>query len=1055
MAWPSATHLVAHLLREIVSAVQSVLEPADVGGRGQPDGHRAKIRAILTELGISHDDLVAEFWLGFAGQDNSDNLATRAHRSALEPPRPFDEEFTTYVDKVEQVLDVVLERFEISYFEIFERLDELLATPTPSDAHANMLRQRFPHSEAVAQHFFSKASAAWIMPLYRADFFGAPPSEQIDEVAGTVQFPAWPASQFLVRVADQAPEEVQRAALSIPSTNNSRINHDLIEIATALPADMGAALVPSVNSALASRFGLLIPQRTGTLLAHLCRGGQIEPALNLLTALLKALSAGYRPAATLHGHAYGVILREHVPGLRSAAGMQILPLLCQALDEVVCTRGQAWGDSAEDGSPLWRPNIEGQGSRSEADLRHALVDAVRDAASSIVESDRGDIGEVVAELDSHPRVIFQRIALHLLSSSPAEADELPAERLTDAVICSDWRLEREYLLLARSYAPHLSPAYLRRLLNLIDRGPLPAGHFSDESQPQAQDPQVRERLARWQRNRLAAIQAVLPREWDARYQALVAEFGDAPDPAARIPEPFAIRTVEAPVTAGELEAMPTDVLVAALKTGRLPGQSDQIISPDSLRSVLSSAIQSDAEQRSADAGSFIGLPAEYADAVINGLWQASANGAALDWDGVVGLSLWLNEQAQRELAHGGTGFRRWREPRLGMLRLLMTGLNLEPNPISADHDTAIWAIIEDCCRDSDPTVEQEEERTAGPDDGLMTLALTTVRPQAIRATITHGLRLRRRSPNADLNKVCAILDRHLDCQLDPSCAVRSIYGELFSQLVWMDKAWADRQLGNIFPTEPGSDALLHAAWDTYLLAGRTTETTWPLLIGVYRFMTDSMGQSSSSRSETYTETQLGRHLLSRLWAGRLDLDSHDGLLRDYYTKASPEVAAQLMWWITRDLSDLATPDAALIARMMAFWEYRVAAVKRGADASELPEFGHWFASSHFDALWSLQQLLTALALAPRIEAEDAMLSRLANLADEYTQPCLAVLERWVNMTANHWLLSQSVNSIRQVLDIGMTASPTAVQTSKRIISLLARDHGIDLRDVARGGTPPD
>ena len=487
-AWPSATHLVAHLLREVESAVRLVLEPAGADALGQADGHKAKIRAILTELGISQDDLVAEFWLGFAGQDNPDNLATRAHRSALEEPRPFNDEFVSYVDKVEQVLDAILERFEINYFEIFERLEDSLATPQPTDVHANMLRQKFPHTEAVAQHFFNRASAAWVGPLHRAGFFTTPPPEQIDEDAGTVLFPPWPASQFLARVAAQAPDAVVRAALTMAGTDNSRVNHDLVEIAVAIPAPDSARLVPRVIAALGGRFSVLIPQKVGALVGHLCRGGQIGPALDLAAALFKTLSAGYGPAASVHGHAYGVVLREHVPELVAAAGLPSLGLLCQTLDEVVHT--DTWrirGDSAEDGSPLWRLNIEGYERRSESNLRHSLVDAVRDAASSIVESGLGSVADVVTELESHHRVIFRRIALDLLSNRAAEASDFVAERMTDAAISADWRLDREYLLLARSGTACLDPAHLRRLLTLIDGGPAPATQSAEalaDAEPQ-------------------------------------------------------------------------------------------------------------------------------------------------------------------------------------------------------------------------------------------------------------------------------------------------------------------------------------------------------------------------------------------------------------------------------------------------------------------------------------------------------------------------------------------------------------------------------------------
>ena len=58
--------------------------------------------------------------------------------------------------------------------------------------------------------------------------------------------------------------------------------------------------------------------------------------------------------------------------------------------------------------------------------------------------------------------------------------------------------------------------------------------------------------------------------------------------------------------------------------------------------------------------------------------------------------------------------------------------------------------------------------------------------------------------------------------------------------------------------------------------------------------------------------------------------------------------------------------------------------KSGADAGELADFGRWFSFGQFDPTWSLRQLLTVLSLTGRVEAGDAMLSRLADLAVDHT-----------------------------------------------------------------------
>ncbi|HEX2322418.1 MAG TPA: hypothetical protein VHJ18_25845 [Streptosporangiaceae bacterium] len=83
-------------------------------------------------------------WSPSTGSDSQVRVARTAwqpgaHRNALDEPRPFSDQFATYFDRFEQVLDAVLERFETNYFEICGRLEELLAILSPGPDHAEML----------------------------------------------------------------------------------------------------------------------------------------------------------------------------------------------------------------------------------------------------------------------------------------------------------------------------------------------------------------------------------------------------------------------------------------------------------------------------------------------------------------------------------------------------------------------------------------------------------------------------------------------------------------------------------------------------------------------------------------------------------------------------------------------------------------------------------------------------------------------------------------------------------------------------------------------------
>jgi hypothetical protein len=472
---------------------------------------------------------------------------------------------------------------------------------------------------------------------------------------------------------------------------------------------------------------------------------------------------------------------------------------------------------------------------------------------------------------------------------------------------------------------------------------------------------------------------------------------------------------------------------------------------------LSSAVKNDAVHRSADAAAFIGLPPVYIAAVLNGLWQAVTNQAVLDWGGVLRLSEWINQQAADELANEQpTDTRQWLGPRRDMLRLLVEGLPSQPNPIPPEHGTALWAIIASCCQDPNPT-SGEEADTPRTQAGFLTLADNTVRPQAISAAVRYALWQRRIAADAELAPVLVVLDEHVDHWQDPSPTVHFVYGQLFAFLVQLDADWARRHVGSIFPLDPAQRLLLDAAWCGYLAGGRLTNGTWELLAEVYSAMVDHLATLGQGEVEEFVATELGHHLLNRLWQGHIAIDDPDGLLRRFYAHVPPATALHLMWSVGAALADLEHVEPAMVARLAAFWEFRVAAsVTPNADTqAELAEFGRWFASGHFDPAWALDQLRLMLTRAGRMETADAVLSRVVDLATDHLAACLTVLELWIDAApARSWRLIHNEANLRRILTIGLAGNPADVQRSTRLISVLSRDHGMDLRDLLSGDGLP-
>src|SRR5438132_12965147 len=101
------------------------------------------------------------------------------------------------------VLLCVLYRFEARYTAVLPILDELLTRHAPTNEDLTKLKNQVPNNLVILDYFYSRLSSPqWLLPLKRERFFRYPPGLIIDEDQGTVRLPPWPASRYLVRMAE-------------------------------------------------------------------------------------------------------------------------------------------------------------------------------------------------------------------------------------------------------------------------------------------------------------------------------------------------------------------------------------------------------------------------------------------------------------------------------------------------------------------------------------------------------------------------------------------------------------------------------------------------------------------------------------------------------------------------------------------------------------------------------------------------------------------------------------------------------------------------------------
>ncbi len=254
----------------------------------------------------------------------------------------------------------------------------------------------------------------------------------------------------------------------------------------------------------------------------------------------------------------------------------------------------------------------------------------------------------------------------------------------------------------------------------------------------------------------------------------------------------------------------------------------------------------------------------------------------------------------------------------------------------------------------------------------------------------------------------------------------------------------------IFPQDPAERHLWEAAWDAYLTYAPIIPDVYAILAHQYQMATDLLEQDASGQRPGARAFGLGRHLLTRYWHGELTLENRDQLLRRYYHNGPASVRIHLMRFLGRSLSSQDALEASVQGRLRELWESRVQAVRNGADADELTAFGEWFGAGKLGDDWELQQLITALSLADRVESEHLVLPRLAALAATHTATCTTILEAWVRTGPVPWTLQQHEEDIRAILKAGMDSGDAATAETATAVVSLGITAGIDLRDSLAG-----
>jgi hypothetical protein len=929
-------------------------------------------------------------------------------------------------------------------------------TPTPEmveKAVANM-----PRLEQQRYFFERLQNPHWIGPLSSKGFFSNPPEGIKHEAEGTIEVQVWPASRYLSRMAAIAPTEVCEVLLNMPETHNPFVIRDFIEAALVMPTDTADRLSSKISKLISTRL-LFAADKAGNLAVNLSRGGKSDGALSVLRSVLKVvpdprpisdemkrLHFTHDARSAIRDYEYSLILEQNTLDLSEHLGIGFLSLLCDLLEEAfrIESRNTDSGDvRIEDYSYIWQTNLANSDHGLESPKR-LLASAVLKSAEKISSKGMPSLSQVLDSLKKRRYKIFERVALQVVANKPADNIDAVRTKLLDKSLFDDIGVRPEYYELCEKGFGLLSQPEQEQILTWIDKGLDREGlHKRGFSEDQADS-----LVDGWRLERLTPLQTHLPPEWQERYATLMEKLGNPKHAKYPVHRSGAFATgAKSPKAEEDLESMSVAEVIEYLKNWN-PGEEDPFFfqrpSPEGLGAVLSAVISKKPAMFGDQALRFSETDPTYVRSALHGFESAVRTFKPFSWEQVLELCRWVVSRPAAIPGRGGgihTKDPDWTWSRAAIVSLVEEGFKNKAIPFSLRNN--IWSVLQ--------TLSEVQEASNGDydyrndesqDRDHWTASINRVKPRAIRGVVMY-IEWCRDNIGKDsfsfgsVPEAKAVLDRHLDPEIEYDLDVRVIYGELLPFLAHVDEKWVSSNVPQILPTRLEHRPLRDVAWVAYLAANPSYDRSFEILSDFYSSAISEIGTPRKVGRDHLlqdADKDLGQHLMQLYWRGRLSTEAGTALTR-FFRQAGDSLRAHTIAFVGRSLNPAEVPPE-ILERLMILWDYRLRDAESSEHKREMAAFGWWFISGCFDDNWALEHLYKSLRLSNgNMEPKLNTLDRLSTLANTYTSVVISCTELIIRADHENVILwtHELTTILRLVLKCG---DPGAIKTAENVIDLL-------------------
>ncbi len=916
----------------------------------------------------------------------------------------------------------------------------------PSDAELDQVAALATRLENRTYFFDRLENPEWVSALARRRAFSDPPDPVPADEPGYVQFPPWPEGRYLARMAPVAPDAVAAVLEGLPPSANPWVTRILLEAVTALPDEQFRRLAPNtvewITSADAAVFMGHFAEAAADAIARLGRAGKVKQALKAARALLwierlsgasdgspsdQIFTRAPEPVGRLSYWTYRRVVEQTLPDLVDSAGLDGVRLFSSQLSVAVkFSRREDEPPDSDCHSYVWRPAIEDHPQNSDRDVRCLLVTAARDAAVRLGRVSDDDLRAVVDLLEAGS-LLHRRIALHVLAVVPGGAD-MAAERIATRNLFDESRLKHEYAELLRSRLGEAPPRVRRTFLDWVRAGP-----DLERFRRRYSDASPEDEIAyteRWKRDRLSIVADHLSGNEAEQYCELVAKHGEAEHPDF-LSWTESWSGPETPLTSEEMKSMPAGEVIGFLASWQPGDGTGPRFEPsmEGLGRTFQAVVADRAVDFAAIATRMQTLDPTYVRSFLNGLEAAVKAGASFGWDQPIRLMASVLEHPfEHEEEEDALDFERdpgWRWTRGQAASLLQEGVANRDNRISFDLREEVWSVLEPLTRDPNPSPAEEATAAGYGSMDPLTLSINTNRGKAMHAVMAYALWCARELDARGLDttagfdlipEIRTVLDEHLDPNIEPSLAVRAVYGNWLPWLMLLDKGWVAANLARILPSDPELAGLRDAAWNTYVRWCPPFDSVYDMLRHEYEAAVERIPSEGTDdpADDERADAKLGEHLVAFYWRGCLQ----PVLLERWFELADDELAAKVMDYLGRSLNNTEEDiDPEVLRRIRQLWDSRLEVIASDPEAhqNEADAFAYTFASAKLDNDWSLASLEVALQPGGSRWRGHTVMARLAEIAaikpTEATRCTLQMLEG----TADDWEDLGWRNEVRDVL----------------------------------------